>query len=35
MHDYNFGPFKIPQYAIVTVIEEHGGHGGEAKSGDC
>ena len=24
-----FAPFKNPQYAI-TVIEEHGGHGGEA-----
>lgn len=24
-----YGPFKNPQY-VVTVIEEHGGHGGEA-----
>ena len=25
----SYGPFKNPQY-VVTVIEEHGGHGGEA-----
>ena len=24
-----YGPFKNPQY-VVTVLEEHGGHGGEA-----
>ena len=24
-----YAPFKNPQY-VVTVIEEHGGHGGEA-----
>ena len=25
----SYGPFKNPQY-VVTVLEEHGGHGGEA-----